>query len=188
MRVGRAAAARATQPAQVQDRARLWYAEAGSRDAGQRQHVVWSSNGGPALAKARSTPCRRVAPPCAPMAPNTRSLVNACPGQTTWWMFPCWSRQYPMLLPLPRKERCPGPTQLCPSALACVSARWGTGYISAVSKKSTPASAHWLSRRSASSGDVLSPNSIVPAGILESSVQKSGWNWHAMSWPYTQGQ
>lgn len=64
----------------------------------------------------------------------------------------------------------PGP----PSAFAdlqltCVSARCGTGYISAVSKKLTPASAHWLSRRSASWGGVLSPNSMVPAGIDQES-------------------
>lgn len=44
----------------------------------------------------------------------------------------------------------------------CVSADCGTGYISALSKNVAPASAAWLSSRSATSGSVLSPNSMVP--------------------------
>lgn len=45
-----------------------------------------------------------------------------------------------------------------------VSARCGTGYISAVSKKHMPSSMHAHRRRSAAARSVLSPNNMHPEG------------------------
>ena len=54
------------------------------------------------------------------------------------------------------------------SEAPCVAALCGTGYISALSKKLMPQSSAALSRRWASSLEVPSPNSMVPAHIVGS--------------------
>lgn len=70
-----------------------------------------------------------------------------------------------------------------PTQLACVSAACGTGYISAVSKKLAPASAASLSNRSATSGGVLSPNSMVPGSGSETASFKGLSGLLAERWP-----
>jgi hypothetical protein len=64
------------------------------------------------------------------------------------------------------------------SDLPLVSGRWGTGYISAVSKKLTPAAMHCSSSWQAAAKSVASPNSMVPVGpggggrwVLQSTLQ-----------------